>query len=163
MKVVVTGAAGMIGSNIVHGLNAVGIDNVIAVDDLTDGPKYRNLLGAQLSDYFDRSEFYVRFAKAVTPDEVGEVLKGRGIKYALINQFGRTEDNQLEVVLVGLNTEVTSVLNAKLGEGAVKAIPSADSVGAKAGKELRDDGIKSLLAAIKSDPKKYLNVKVSIF
>ena len=62
MKVVVTGAAGMIGSNLVHGLNAIGIDDVIAVDDLTDGPKYRNLLGAQLSDYFDKSEFYARFA-----------------------------------------------------------------------------------------------------
>ena len=63
MRVVVTGAAGMIGSNIVQGLNAIGIDDVIGVDDLTDGPKYRNLLGAQLSDYFDRSEFYARFAR----------------------------------------------------------------------------------------------------
>ena len=63
MRVVVTGAAGMIGSNIVHGLNAIGIDDIIAVDDLTDGPKYRNLLGAGLSDYFDKSEFYARFAK----------------------------------------------------------------------------------------------------
>jgi ADP-L-glycero-D-manno-heptose 6-epimerase len=61
MKVVVTGAAGMIGSNLVHGLNAIGIDDVIAVDDLTDGPKYHNLLGAQLSDYFDKGEFYQRF------------------------------------------------------------------------------------------------------
>ena len=63
MKVVVTGAAGMIGSNIVHGLNAIGIDDVIAVDDLTDGPKYRNLLGAKITDYFDRSDFYGRFAR----------------------------------------------------------------------------------------------------
>ena len=63
MRVVVTGTAGMIGSNIVHGLNAIGVDDIIAVDDLTDGPKYRNLLGAKLSDYFDRSEFYLRFAK----------------------------------------------------------------------------------------------------
>jgi ADP-L-glycero-D-manno-heptose 6-epimerase len=63
MRVVVTGAAGMIGSNLVHGLNAIGIDDVIAVDDLTDGPKYRNLLGARLSDYFDRSDFYGRFAR----------------------------------------------------------------------------------------------------
>jgi ADP-L-glycero-D-manno-heptose 6-epimerase len=62
MRVAVTGAAGMIGSNIVHGLNAAGIDDVIAVDDLTDGPKYRNLLGARISDYFDKSEFYTRFA-----------------------------------------------------------------------------------------------------
>jgi ADP-L-glycero-D-manno-heptose 6-epimerase len=53
----------MIGSNIVHGLNAIGIDDVIAVDDLTDGPKFRNLLGAKLSDYFDKSEFYDRFAR----------------------------------------------------------------------------------------------------
>ncbi|MES2992667.1 MAG: ADP-glyceromanno-heptose 6-epimerase [Pseudomonadota bacterium] len=63
MKIVVTGAAGMIGSNLVHGLNAIGIDDVIAVDDLTDGPKYRNLLGAKLSDYFDKTEFYARFVQ----------------------------------------------------------------------------------------------------
>lgn len=63
MKVVVTGAAGMIGSNLVHGLNAAGIDDVIAVDDLTDGPKYRNLLNARISDYFDKSDFYTRFAR----------------------------------------------------------------------------------------------------
>ena len=53
----------MIGSNLVHGLNAIGIDDVIAVDDLTDGPKYRNLLGARISDYFDKAEFYTRFAR----------------------------------------------------------------------------------------------------
>ena len=64
MRVVVTGAAGFIGSNLVLGLNALGIDDVIAVDDLTDGPKYRNLLGAQLADYFDKAEFYARFARA---------------------------------------------------------------------------------------------------
>jgi ADP-L-glycero-D-manno-heptose 6-epimerase len=63
MKVVVTGAAGMIGSNLVHGLNAAGIDRIIAVDDLKDGSKYRNLLGARIADYFDRSEFYQRFAR----------------------------------------------------------------------------------------------------
>ena len=63
MKVVVTGAAGFIGSNLIQGLNAIGINDVIAVDDLTDGPKYRNLRGAQISDYLDRSEFYVRFAR----------------------------------------------------------------------------------------------------
>jgi ADP-L-glycero-D-manno-heptose 6-epimerase len=63
MRVVVTGAAGMIGSNLVHGLNAIGIDDVIAVDDLTDGGKFHNLVGAKLSDYIDKSEFYGRFAR----------------------------------------------------------------------------------------------------
>lgn len=69
MRVVVTGAAGFIGSNLVRGLNAIGIDEVIAVDDLTDGPKYRNLLGARLADYFDKDEFYGRFARR----ELGKV------------------------------------------------------------------------------------------
>ena len=62
MRVVVTGAAGFIGSNLLHGLNAIGIDDIIAVDDLTDGPKYRNLLGARFADYFDKADFYARFA-----------------------------------------------------------------------------------------------------
>jgi ADP-L-glycero-D-manno-heptose 6-epimerase len=61
MRVIVTGAAGMIGSNLIRGLNAAGIDDVIAVDDLQDGSKYRNLLGARISDYFDRGDFYGRF------------------------------------------------------------------------------------------------------
>ena len=63
MRVVVTGAAGMIGANLVRGLNALGIDDVIAVDDLTDGSKYANLVGAGLSDYFDRRDFYGRFER----------------------------------------------------------------------------------------------------
>ncbi|MEO8079862.1 MAG: ADP-glyceromanno-heptose 6-epimerase [Caldimonas sp.] len=63
MKVVVTGAAGMIGANIVRGLNARGIDDVIAVDDLSDGSKYRNLVDAKISDYFDRRDFYDRFER----------------------------------------------------------------------------------------------------
>jgi len=69
MKVVVTGAAGFIGANLVHGLNALGIDDVIAVDDLQDGPKFVNLTGTTLSDYFDRSEFYDRFERG----ELGKV------------------------------------------------------------------------------------------
>jgi ADP-L-glycero-D-manno-heptose 6-epimerase len=63
VKAVVTGAAGMIGSNLVRGLNAIGVDDVIAVDDLSDGSKYRNLAGARLSDYFDKDDFYGRFVR----------------------------------------------------------------------------------------------------
>ena len=63
MRAVVTGAAGMIGSNLVHGLNAIGVDDLIAVDDLSDGAKFRNLAGAAFSDYFDKDDFYARFAR----------------------------------------------------------------------------------------------------
>ena len=63
MRVVVTGAAGMIGANLLRGLNAIGIDDIIAVDDLSDGAKYANLAGASIADYFDRRDFYPRFER----------------------------------------------------------------------------------------------------
>lgn len=63
MRIVVTGAAGMIGSNLLRGLNARGIDDIVAVDDLKDGQKYSNLVGARISDYLDRDGFYERFAR----------------------------------------------------------------------------------------------------
>ena len=63
MRVVVTGAAGFIGSNLVHALNAKGVDDIVAVDDMSDGTKHRNLTGATLADYFDHEEFYARFER----------------------------------------------------------------------------------------------------
>ena len=63
MKIVVTGAAGFIGSNIVKGLNARGIDDIIAVDDLRDGDKFRNLADLQIADYVDVDDFYELFAE----------------------------------------------------------------------------------------------------
>ena len=62
-RIVVTGAAGFIGSNIIKGLNARGIDDIIAVDDLTQGDKFRNLAELRISDYVDASDFYDHFAQ----------------------------------------------------------------------------------------------------
>jgi ADP-L-glycero-D-manno-heptose 6-epimerase len=55
--IVVTGAAGFVGGNLVRALNARGYEEVIAIDDLTDGDKFRNLAGCTLADYLDREEF----------------------------------------------------------------------------------------------------------
>ncbi|HWI83446.1 ADP-glyceromanno-heptose 6-epimerase [Ramlibacter sp.] len=63
MRIIVTGAAGFIGSNIVKGLNARGVDDIIAVDDLTQGDKFRNLADLRIADYVDAGVFYERFAR----------------------------------------------------------------------------------------------------
>jgi ADP-L-glycero-D-manno-heptose 6-epimerase len=63
MSIVVTGAAGFIGSNIIKGLNERGIQDIIAVDDLTDGDKFRNLADLHIADYVDHHVFYPRFAE----------------------------------------------------------------------------------------------------
>ena len=55
--IVVTGAAGFIGSNLVRGLNAAGRTDIIAVDDLSDGTKFRNLVDCDFLDYLDKDEF----------------------------------------------------------------------------------------------------------
>ncbi|MDD5030273.1 MAG: ADP-glyceromanno-heptose 6-epimerase [Rhodoferax sp.] len=61
-RIVVTGAAGFIGSNIVKGLNARGLTDIIAVDDLTQGDKFRNIADLQITDYVDADDFYHAFA-----------------------------------------------------------------------------------------------------
>lgn len=58
--IVVTGAAGFIGSNLVEGLNGRGESRILAVDDMTDGKKMFNLADLQIADYEDRDDFLDR-------------------------------------------------------------------------------------------------------
>ena len=55
--IVVTGAAGFVGSNIVRGLNRRGHTNILAVDDLTDGDKFVNLVSGQIANYMHKDDF----------------------------------------------------------------------------------------------------------
>ncbi|HET7201689.1 MAG TPA: ADP-glyceromanno-heptose 6-epimerase [Burkholderiales bacterium] len=60
MYVVVTGAAGFIGSHLVRALNARGETRILAVDDLERGDKFRNLAGCEVAEYLDKNEFRTR-------------------------------------------------------------------------------------------------------
>ncbi len=55
--IIVTGGAGFIGSNLVHELNNQGHDNILVVDDLSDGRKFENIAAATIADYMDVDEF----------------------------------------------------------------------------------------------------------
>jgi ADP-L-glycero-D-manno-heptose 6-epimerase len=55
--IVVTGGAGFIGSNIVKGLNALGRNDILVVDDLEDGAKFKNIADCDIADYMDKDEF----------------------------------------------------------------------------------------------------------
>ena len=55
--IVVTGAAGFIGSNIVRALNRRGRNDVLVVDDLSDGRKMFNLADCEIMDYLDKDLF----------------------------------------------------------------------------------------------------------
>ena len=57
MTIIVTGAAGFIGSNIVKALNERGISDIVAVDNLTNGNKFKNLADCEIAHYLDKQEF----------------------------------------------------------------------------------------------------------
>ncbi|MPY90670.1 MAG: ADP-glyceromanno-heptose 6-epimerase [Luteitalea sp.] len=61
--VVVTGAAGFIGSNIVRALNRRGETDIVAVDDLTRAATSANLHECTIGDYLDKTDFVGRFAR----------------------------------------------------------------------------------------------------
>jgi preprotein translocase subunit SecF len=109
-------------------------------------------LGDASLKHFDGSEggdkIYLRYDKAVEPSDIGSALKAIGVSTNQVQAFGRPEDHTYEVTLVGLDTEIRRALDAKLGEGAVGAIPQVESVGAKAGKQLQLDAARSLIYAI---------------
>lgn len=57
MYYVVTGACGFIGANLVKALNERGVTDIIAVDNLSNADKFRNLTDCEIADYLDKREF----------------------------------------------------------------------------------------------------------
>jgi ADP-L-glycero-D-manno-heptose 6-epimerase len=98
MKIVVTGAAGFIGSNIIAALNARGISNIIAVDDMTVGDKFRNLADLQIADYVDAGDFYLNFAQGLYgkveavfhEGACSDTMEQNG-KYMMANNYGLSQ------------------------------------------------------------------------
>lgn len=58
--IIVTGGAGMIGSNIIKALNEKGINDILVVDNLKNGKKFQNLVDLDIADYMDRDDFLVQ-------------------------------------------------------------------------------------------------------
>jgi ADP-L-glycero-D-manno-heptose 6-epimerase len=74
LYIVVTGAAGFIGSNLVKALNARGETDIIAVDELAQGEKFRNLVDCDIADYLDKDEFLLRVGNGDFDDDVAAVF-----------------------------------------------------------------------------------------
>ena len=56
--IIVTGAAGFIGSRLVAGLNRRGLREIIVVDNLQQSGKFSNLVGCEIADYVDQAAFF---------------------------------------------------------------------------------------------------------
>jgi ADP-L-glycero-D-manno-heptose 6-epimerase len=56
-KFIVTGGAGLIGSNIVRELNQMDETDILIVDHLGSSEKWKNLLGLKYKDYLEKDDF----------------------------------------------------------------------------------------------------------
>ena len=74
MHIVVTGAAGFIGSNLVRALNARGERDIIAVDNLTRSEKIANLADCDIAHFLDKDEFIVRLTEGDFTFDIAAVL-----------------------------------------------------------------------------------------
>ncbi len=73
-RIIVTGGAGFIGANVVRGLNARGVDDIVVVDRLRDGAKWRNLLGLRVEDVVDKDDFRLDVREGALAADIDAVI-----------------------------------------------------------------------------------------
>ncbi|MFC3874374.1 ADP-glyceromanno-heptose 6-epimerase [Neisseria musculi] len=89
MTIIVTGAAGFIGSNIVQALNRRGITDIVAVDNLSRGEKFKNLAGCEIAHYLDKHEFIRQVREHALPYDNIEAVFHEGACSDTMEHDGR--------------------------------------------------------------------------
>lgn len=101
---IVTGGAGFIGSNLVRGLNDAGRDDIIVVDDLTDGHKYANIVDCAIADYWDKRDLFTRLEALSEPPQAILHQGACAVTTEWDGRYMLAENYQVSVDLLGYCT-----------------------------------------------------------
>lgn len=93
--IILTGGAGFIGSAMLAKLNSEGMDDILVVDNLGTGDKWKNLVGKRYSDYLHKNRFFTLLEEGKLPEKVKAVIHlgacssttERDAEYMLHNNF----------------------------------------------------------------------------
>lgn len=72
--IIVTGGAGFLGSAMVWGLNEAGCDDILVVDNLGHGEKWKNLVNRRFADYLHKDAFAAAIAGDGDPFQVTAIV-----------------------------------------------------------------------------------------
>lgn len=129
-RIIVTGGAGLIGSNVIRELNSIGEDDILVVDHLGESEKWKNLSGLRYSDYLEKNDFL----QAVLEKEY---LKEFTHLVHLGACSSTTEKNA--TYLIQNNFEYTKILTWKSLESKVRFLYASSAATYGDGKEGYDD------------------------
>jgi preprotein translocase subunit SecF len=90
----------------------------------------------------------IQVGKQVAPEDIQQALVSAGLKVRDVAAFGSLEDARYEAHLVGIGDKLVAGLQEKLGARAPETPLRVEWVGPKAGQQLRDAAMNSILYVI---------------
>ncbi len=87
--IIITGGAGFIGSNIIKGLNEIGRSDLLVVDNLKNGVKFRNLVDLDFLDFIDKTDFLALIQSNESFAEAIEAIFHEGACSSTVEWDGR--------------------------------------------------------------------------
>jgi preprotein translocase subunit SecF len=104
--------------------------------------------GAKVSDLRltgGANRMVLSLSQGATPEAITSALESAGVKVRSVETMGRAEENRYQVQLTGAGDVLVAGLEDKLGERGPEGALRVEWVGPKAGEQLRDAAIKSML------------------